>query len=137
MLNLNVSDPKEQAIANALIQRFSKDHFQKLLIEWLIDANVSFRQPEHRRLRRVFEYLNPSVAVANAHISHDTVRSESSNFTTDTKSRSSTICEEFRDSSTYHLMAGAPEIGTPYTEFSASMSMEVGYRRSSSLDCQS
>lgn len=40
----------------------------------MIDANVSFRQPEHRRLRSVFEYLNPSVAVTNAHISHDTVR---------------------------------------------------------------
>ncbi|OAQ60850.1 hypothetical protein VFPBJ_11511 [Purpureocillium lilacinum] len=57
MLNLNVSDRKEQAVAN-----------------WLIDASVSSRQPEHRRLRRVFEYLNPSVAVTNAHISHDTVR---------------------------------------------------------------
>lgn len=34
MLNLNVSDPKEQAVANALIRRFNKDHFQKLLIEW-------------------------------------------------------------------------------------------------------
>jgi hypothetical protein len=73
MLNLDASDPKEQAIANALIQRFDKDRFQKLLIEWVVDANVSFRQPEHRRLRYVFEYLNPSVAVTNAHISHDTV----------------------------------------------------------------
>lgn len=74
MLNLDASDPKEQAIANALIQRFDKDRFQKLLIEWVVDANVSFRQPEHHRLRHVFEYLNPSVAVTNAHISHDTVR---------------------------------------------------------------
>ena len=74
MLNLDASDPKEQAIANALIQRFDKDRFQKLLIEWVVDANVSFRQPKHRRLRHVFEYLNPSVTVTNAHISHDTVR---------------------------------------------------------------
>ncbi|KAG7404489.1 putative AC transposase [Fusarium oxysporum f. sp. rapae] len=74
MLNLDTSDPKEQAIANALIQRFDRDHFQRLLLEWVIDANISFRQPEHGRLRRIFEYLNPSVAATNAHISHDTVR---------------------------------------------------------------
>jgi hypothetical protein len=74
MLNLDTSDPKEQAIANALIQRFDRNHFQRLLLEWVIDANISFRQPEHGRLRRIFEYLNPSVAVTNAHISHDTVR---------------------------------------------------------------
>ncbi|KAM0742755.1 hypothetical protein ACQRIT_002932 [Beauveria bassiana] len=55
MLNLDTSNPKEQAIANALIQRFDKAHFQRLLLEWVVDANVSFRQPEHWRLRRVFE----------------------------------------------------------------------------------
>ncbi|KEY73851.1 hypothetical protein S7711_10131 [Stachybotrys chartarum IBT 7711] len=74
MLNLDTSDPKEQAIANALIQRFDRDHFQRLLLEWVVDANISFRQPEHCRLRRIFEYLNPSVAATNAHISHNTVR---------------------------------------------------------------
>lgn len=74
MLNLDTDNPKEQAIANALIQRFDKDRFQRLLLEWVVDANISFRQPEHWRLRRVFEYLNPSVAATNAHISHNTVR---------------------------------------------------------------
>ncbi|KAM0664433.1 hypothetical protein ACQRIU_007015 [Beauveria bassiana] len=74
MLKLDTSNPKEQAIANALIQRFDKNHFQRLLLEWIVDANVSFRQPEHWRLRRVFEYLNPSVATTNAHISHNTIR---------------------------------------------------------------
>jgi hypothetical protein len=74
MLDLDTSDPKEQAIANALIQRFDRDHFHRLLLEWVVDANISFRQPEHCRLRRIFEYLNPSVAATNAHISHNTVR---------------------------------------------------------------
>ncbi|KJZ68294.1 hypothetical protein HIM_12315 [Hirsutella minnesotensis 3608] len=74
MLKLDVADPREQAIANALIKRFDKEHFQKLLLEWILDANISFRQPEHYRLRQIFEYLNPSVATTNAHISHDTVR---------------------------------------------------------------
>ncbi|EJP62004.1 restless-like transposase [Beauveria bassiana ARSEF 2860] len=74
MLSLNTHDPKEQAIANALIRCFNRDHFQKLLLEWVVDANISFRQPEHSRLRRIFEYLNPFVAVTNAHISHNIVR---------------------------------------------------------------
>ncbi|KAG7423224.1 hypothetical protein Forpi1262_v015757 [Fusarium oxysporum f. sp. raphani] len=74
MLQLDMSDAKEQAIANALIQRFDKDHFQRLLLEWVIDANISFCQPEHCRLRRIFEYLNPSVAATSAHISRNTVR---------------------------------------------------------------
>lgn len=50
MLDLDTSDPKEQAIANALIQRFDRDYFQRLLLEWVVDANISFRQPEHCRL---------------------------------------------------------------------------------------
>jgi hypothetical protein len=74
MLNLDTSNPKEQAIANALIRRFDKNRFQRLLLEWVVDANISFRQPEQWRLRRAFEYLNPSVAATNAHISHNTVR---------------------------------------------------------------
>lgn len=74
MLNLDASNPKEQAIANALIQRFDMNHFQRLLLEWVVDANISFRQPEHDRRRRIFEYLNPSVAATNAYISHNIVR---------------------------------------------------------------
>ena len=43
MLKLDASDPKEQAIANALIRRFDRDHFQRLLLEWVVDANIPFR----------------------------------------------------------------------------------------------
>jgi hypothetical protein len=50
MLQLDMSDAKEQAITNALIQRFDKDHFQRLLLEWVINTNISFCQPEHYRL---------------------------------------------------------------------------------------
>ena len=74
MLDLDASDPKEQAIADALIQCFDKDRFQKLLIEWVLDYKVSFCQPEQCRFWHVFEYLDPSVAVTNVHISHNTVR---------------------------------------------------------------
>ena len=73
MLGLDVSNPREQEIANALIRRFDKSRFQKLLIEWIVDSNGSFRQAEHLRLR-IFEYLNPSVEQTQAHTGHDIVR---------------------------------------------------------------
>ncbi|KFA51448.1 hypothetical protein S40293_10230, partial [Stachybotrys chartarum IBT 40293] len=48
--------------------------FQRLVVEWIVESNLSFREPENKRLRAIFEYLNPFVASADAHISHDTVR---------------------------------------------------------------
>jgi hypothetical protein len=57
-----------------LIKRFDKSQFQKLLIEWIVDSNGSFRQVKHLRLWRIFEYLNPSVKQTQAHIGHDIVR---------------------------------------------------------------
>ncbi|KAJ6436825.1 pol-like protein [Purpureocillium lavendulum] len=44
------------------------------VVEWLAKGKLSFREPENQRLRAIFEYLNPFVATADAHISHDTVR---------------------------------------------------------------
>ena len=76
MLGLDVSKLREQEIANALIRRFDKSRFQKLLIEWMVDSNGSFRQAEHPRLRRIFEYLNPSVEQTQAYIGHDIVRKQ-------------------------------------------------------------
>ncbi|PMB64131.1 hypothetical protein BM221_009924 [Beauveria bassiana] len=65
--NLDLSVPREQAIANHIIKKFDKNVFQRLVVE-------SFREPENERLRDIFKYLNPLVASADAHISHDTVR---------------------------------------------------------------
>ncbi|KAM3446383.1 hypothetical protein NHJ6243_010229 [Beauveria neobassiana] len=72
--NLNPSVPREQAIANHIIKNFDKNVFQRLVVEWIVEGNLSFREPENKRLRDIFEYLNPLVASADAHISHDTVR---------------------------------------------------------------
>lgn len=71
---LNRHDPKEQAIANSMIKHFDRGHFQRLLVNWIVDSNLSFRQAENPRLRSIFEYLNPSVAVRDAHISRQTIR---------------------------------------------------------------
>ncbi|KAM3554984.1 hypothetical protein ARSEF4850_006205 [Beauveria asiatica] len=65
---------REQAIAKHIIKNFDKNVFQRLVVEWLVEGNPSFREPESKRLRDIFEYLNPLVASADAHISHDTVR---------------------------------------------------------------
>ncbi|KJZ69742.1 hypothetical protein HIM_10853 [Hirsutella minnesotensis 3608] len=72
--NLDLNTPREQAIANHLIKSFDRNVFQRLVVEWIVESNLSFREPENTRLRAIFEYLNPFVASADAHISHDTVR---------------------------------------------------------------
>ncbi|OWT42498.1 restless-like transposase [Pochonia chlamydosporia 170] len=66
--------PREQAIANSMIRGFNRNHFQRLLIEWIVDTNQPFSVVEHERLRDIFEYLNPAVKITNANISDTTVR---------------------------------------------------------------
>jgi hypothetical protein len=72
--HLDLHAPREQAIANHLIKNFDRNIFQRLVVEWVVESNLSFREPESRRLRAVFEYLNPFIAGADAHVGHDTVR---------------------------------------------------------------
>jgi hypothetical protein len=66
--------PREQALANEFIKRFDKDQFQRLLVEWIVESNLPFRESENSRLRAIFDYLNPSVDVCQANITHNTVR---------------------------------------------------------------
>ena len=74
MLGLNAHNPREQAIANRIIGQFDRDHFQRLLVDWVIDSNQSFREAENERLRAIFEYLSPSIAATDAHLGHDAIR---------------------------------------------------------------
>ncbi|KAM4061650.1 restless-like transposase [Hirsutella rhossiliensis] len=74
IFNLSRDDPKEQSLANNLIKRFDRGHFQKLIVNWIVDSQQSFQQVENPRLRHIFEYLNPAVKVTDAHISRHTVR---------------------------------------------------------------
>lgn len=75
IFRLDPAKPREQAIANTFIKNFDRTHFQRLVVEWVVESNLSFRAPENRRLRAIFEYLNPSVRLRDAHISGNTVRS--------------------------------------------------------------
>ena len=72
--NLDLTAPREQAIANRFIKSFDRNVFQRLVVEWIVESNMSFRESENKRLRTIFEYLNPFVASTDAHVGHDTVR---------------------------------------------------------------
>ncbi|KJZ71512.1 hypothetical protein HIM_09100 [Hirsutella minnesotensis 3608] len=73
-MKLNTSDPRERAIANDLVSGFDRKRFQRLLLEWIVEENHSFRVCEQERLRRIFENLNPLVEITNANITRMTVR---------------------------------------------------------------
>ena len=46
IFNLSRDDPKEQSLANNLIKRFDREHFQKLVVNWIVDSQQSFQQAE-------------------------------------------------------------------------------------------
>ncbi|KAM5527260.1 hypothetical protein FOXYSP1_20132 [Fusarium oxysporum f. sp. phaseoli] len=71
--NLDLNAPRERAIANRLIKSFDRNGFQRLVAEWIVESNLSFREPENKRLRAIFEYLNPFVVSTNAHVGQGTV----------------------------------------------------------------
>src|SRR5256885_9713519 len=72
--NLNPENPHEQSFANSLFKNFNREHFQRLVVEWIVDSNLPFSIATDRRLRAIFEYLNPSVKAQKAHITANTVR---------------------------------------------------------------
>jgi len=51
-----------------LIKRFDRGQFQKLIVNWIVESQQSFKQVEHPRLQQIFEYLNPAVGVTDAHV---------------------------------------------------------------------
>ncbi|OAA58655.1 Ribonuclease H-like protein [Akanthomyces lecanii RCEF 1005] len=65
-MGLERSEPYDQALANNLIRRFDQAEFQKLVVNWIVESQQSFRQAEHPRLRQMFEYLNPAVHIKDA-----------------------------------------------------------------------
>jgi hypothetical protein len=74
VMKLDVTVPRERDIANNLVKGFDRKHFQRLLLEWIIEENHSFSVCEQVRLRRIFEYLNPLVKITGANITRTTIR---------------------------------------------------------------
>jgi hypothetical protein len=73
-MKLNTNKPREQAIANGFIENFDKKHFQRLLMEWIVEANLLFETAEHDKLRKIFAYLNPCVKLCDANLSATSIR---------------------------------------------------------------
>jgi hypothetical protein len=71
---LDRSNATEQTVANKLISNFDTKVFQRLLINWIIDTQQPFRVVEDPTFRAIFQYLNSSVSIREAGLSHDTVR---------------------------------------------------------------
>ncbi|KAM5529824.1 hAT family dimerization domain protein [Fusarium oxysporum f. sp. phaseoli] len=74
VMKLDTRLPREQEIANSLVKSFDRKHFQRLLLEWIIEENHSFSICEQGRLRQIFEYLNPLVKITDASITRKTIR---------------------------------------------------------------
>jgi len=66
---------KKDDFHDELVLRFDKTTFQRLLIQWIADANLPFRVSEHEGLHEIFNYLNPLVEETSANLTHETVRS--------------------------------------------------------------
>jgi hypothetical protein len=65
---------KKDDFHDELVARFDKLTFQRLLVQWITDANLSFRVSEHEGLQKVFGYLNPLVQETSANPTHKTIR---------------------------------------------------------------
>jgi hypothetical protein len=74
LMKLDTNKPREQAIANGFIKNFDKKQFQRLLMEWIVEANLSFETAEHDKLRKIFAYLNPCVKLCDANLSATSIR---------------------------------------------------------------
>jgi hypothetical protein len=74
VMKLDLHNPREQVIANTFIKRFDRDHFQRLLMNWIVARNYSFSIAEENELREIFDYLNPSVSVRDDNLTHTTIK---------------------------------------------------------------
>jgi hypothetical protein len=74
VIKLDTRLPRDQDIANSLAKGFGRKHFQRLLLEWVIEENHTFSVCEQGKLRQIFEYLRPLVRITDANITRTTVR---------------------------------------------------------------
>lgn len=70
---LDPSISREQQIANTFIRNFDKQHFQRLVIRYIVNKNRAFTTPEDEDLRAIFDYLSPQPAIHKAHLTGDAV----------------------------------------------------------------
>ena len=56
---LNANNPREQQVLNKLARAFDEKTFKRLLLQWIIYDNVSFRQVDGPVFHEFIEYLSP------------------------------------------------------------------------------
>ncbi|RBA11849.1 hypothetical protein FPRO05_14165 [Fusarium proliferatum] len=71
--DLEVKKRKRDEFHDELVTRFDKTTVQRHVVQWITDANLSFRVPEHKGLQKVFQYLNPLVHETSANLTHETL----------------------------------------------------------------
>jgi hypothetical protein len=74
MFKLDPSNPRDQRVANTFIKNFDPAHYQRLVIQWIVEDNEPFTKVESAGLLRVFNYLSPSIEIRDAHMSPTWVR---------------------------------------------------------------
>jgi hypothetical protein len=63
-------------MANSFVKSFDKDHFQRVVMQWIVKSNFPFLTVEDEDLRAIFDYLSPSVSIRGGHLSADTLRTK-------------------------------------------------------------
>ena len=63
-LSLNANNYREQEIINELAREFDEKRFRRLLIQWIVHDNVSFRQVDGPAFREFVTYLSPRAGEA-------------------------------------------------------------------------
>jgi hypothetical protein len=71
---LNVTERREQQIANTIISGFNKAYFRRLLVELIVTSNLPFAFVNNQIFRKILGYLNPLVHLQNALPTSPTLR---------------------------------------------------------------
>ncbi|KJZ68404.1 hypothetical protein HIM_12202 [Hirsutella minnesotensis 3608] len=74
MIDLDCSQPKEQALMNAFVASFEPARFQQLLIRWVACDNIPFHKLESSYFRDLMAYANSAIVESGSLPTHSTVR---------------------------------------------------------------
>ena len=62
-LDLNLDIPREQSLMNQMALGFDAVHFQRLVMQWIIEDNLPFRQVETKAFHAMWAYAAPRAEV--------------------------------------------------------------------------
>ncbi|KAJ6437559.1 putative AC transposase [Purpureocillium lavendulum] len=74
LFDFDIKKRKRDDFHDGLAARFDKITFQRLLVRWITEANLSFRISEHEGFHKLLHYLNLLVEETSANLTHKTIR---------------------------------------------------------------